>query len=56
VSYQVIGQMKTVLVYGAGYVLFDKASDTSMSLPGTCMVITGGFVYSWASMRNEMKL
>lgn len=46
VSYQVIGQMKTILVYTAGYYLFDSVSDTAVTPIGTSIAIMGGILYS----------
>lgn len=55
VSYQVIGQMKTILVYGAGYYLFDSVSDAAVTPVGTFIAIIGGIAYSVSFIFCGMK-
>ena len=55
VSYQVIGQMKTILVYGAGYYLFDSASGAAVTPTGTFIAIIGSILYSVSFTFGGMK-
>jgi len=49
VSYQVIGQAKTVIIYGAGYYLFDKEVSQSANV-GAIIAVLGCVAYAGISL------
>lgn len=50
ISYQVLGQTKTMMIYGAGYYIFDKKATTGVSVAGTFLTLAGCITYAWSSI------
>ena len=51
ISYQVLGQTKTVMIYSVGYCIFDRKASAGVSVPGTSLALVGCILYAWTSSK-----
>ena len=53
ISYQVLGQTKTMMIYSAGYYIFDRKASAGVSVPGTSLAFAGCIMYAWTSSKSS---
>lgn len=51
ISYQVIGQVKTILLYSIAYIVFDETSEGQISFFGVSSALIGCIWYAWLSLK-----
>ena len=53
ISYQVLGQTKTIMIYSVGYYIFDRKASGGVSVPGTSLAFVGCIIYARITLKSS---